>query len=96
MISAVRPASTVRTAFCTSRSDGLSMGGRRLVEDEHRRVGEAGTRERDQLALAGAEPTALVGDVGRVALGVVATTISSIVASGRPKRMLSAMVPENK
>ena len=41
----------------------------RLVEDQHRRVGEEGAGERDELALAGAQPAALVGDVGLVAVG---------------------------
>ena len=42
---------------------------RRLVEDQHRRVGEERAGERHQLPLTGRQPAALVGDVGVVALG---------------------------
>ena len=42
--------------------------GRRLVEDQHGGVGEERAGERDELALTGRQPAALVGDVGVVAL----------------------------
>ena len=40
---------------------------RGLVEYDDRRVGEDDTRERDQLALTGGEPGAVLADVGVVA-----------------------------
>ena len=75
---------------------------RRLVEDQHRRVGEEGPGERHQLALAGRQPPAPVGDVGVVPVRqrddeVVGADglgrLDDLVTrsrSGRPKRMLSA------
>ncbi len=42
---------------------------RRFVEDEHRGVGEERTGERDELALPGRQPRALLVDVGVVAVG---------------------------
>ena len=98
MISAVRSASTVRSARCTSRSLGTSSDDGRLVQDQHRGVGQEGARERDQLPLPGGQPAPALADVGVVAVRQrldelvgadrprAAASICALVASGRPKR----------
>ena len=59
----------VRSARCTSRSLGHVQRRRRLVEDQHGRVGEERAGERDELPLPGGEPPAAPVDVGVVPLG---------------------------
>ena len=44
-------------------------GRRRLVEDDHRRVGDERARQRDELLLTGRQPSAALPDVAVVALG---------------------------
>ena len=69
MITAVRSASSVRSARCTSRSDGMSSD-----DVASSRMSTAGSArnargERDQLALTGRQPRALLVHVGVVAVG---------------------------
>ena len=78
---------------------------RRLVEDQHGGIGEERAGERDELALAGREPRALLVDVGVVAVGqrgdelVRADRARRALRSrargapGRPSAMLSATDP---
>jgi len=77
-----------------------------LVQHQQSRVGDPGPGERDELALPGrqqrAPPTSVSKPAGSPSMTVSAPTAraaastSSLAASGRPKRMLSATDPENR
>ena len=81
---------------------------RRLVEHEHRRVGERGAGERHELALARRQPRAALAHLGVEPVGERGEALgrgrarrppsstSSSVASARPTRTLSRTVPANR
>ena len=84
----------------------VHVGGR-LVEHEDARVGDQRAGERDQLALAGGELGAALADLGVVAVWELWDELvgadrgrglaqCSSPASGRPKAMFSAIVPQNR
>ena len=86
--------------------DGVDIGGG-LVQDEDARVGQDGAGDADELALADGEVDAAFQDPGLVALRQGADKFVGVgqagglpsapsLASGRPKLMFSAMVPENR
>ena len=107
MTIAVRPGEQAAQALLDARLGVQVDVGGRLVEHEDARVGDQRAGEGDQLALAGRQLRAALADLGVVAVGQLGDELLGAdcrgggadllgVASGRPKAMFSATVPENR
>ncbi len=83
MMIVVRPAITSRSADRISCSLVGSTDRRRVVEDQHPRVGEHGPGDRDPLPLPARQREPVLADHGVVPVGQV---VDEVVRAGQPRR----------